>query len=68
MVQGIAVGNIDEYAKPDAPRERSQSSVSASIGEGGQAIVSNETQDARDTAPEMAAKSLPALSDAQQLP
>jgi hypothetical protein len=52
----------------DAPRERSQSSVSASVGEGGEAIVSNGTQAARDTAPEKAAKSLPALTDAQQTP
>ena len=60
---------IDEdYAKPDASRERSQSSVSASVGEGGQAIVSNGTQAARDAAPETAAKSPPALSDAQQTP
>ena len=57
-----------DYAKPDASRERSQSSVSASVGEGGQAIVSNGTQAARDTAPETAAKSPPALSDAQQTP
>ena len=57
-----------DYAKPDASRERSQSSVSASVGEGGHAIASNEAQAARDTAPEMAAKSPPALSDAQQTP
>ena len=49
----------------DAPRERSQSSVSASVGKGGEAIVSNLTQ-AHDPTPETAAKSPPALSDAQQ--
>ena len=54
-----------DYAKPDASRERSESSVSVSVGEGGQAIVSNGTQAARDAAPETAAKSPPALSDAQ---
>ena len=64
---GLSIPDLEgDYPKPDAPRERSQSSVSASVGEGGQAIVSNGTQAARDTAPETAAKSPPALSDAQQ--
>jgi hypothetical protein len=36
------------------------------LGEGGQAMVGNGTQAARDTAPEMAAKLLPALTDSQQ--
>jgi len=55
------------YEELDA-LERSQSSVSASVGEGGPAIVGNGTQAARDSALETAAKSLPALSDAQQTP
>ena len=64
---GLPVPSIEgDFEELDAPRERSQSSVSASVGEGGQAIVGNGTQAVRDTAPEMAAKSLPALTDAQQ--
>ena len=55
-----------DYEEPDAPDERNGSSVSVSVDEGGPAIVGNGTQAARDTAPEMAAKSPPALSDAQQ--
>jgi hypothetical protein len=39
-----------------------------SVSEGGQAIVGNVTQGARETAPEKTAKSLPALTDAQQTP
>jgi hypothetical protein len=35
---------------------------------GGQAIVGNVTQGARETAAEKTAKSLPALADAQQTP
>ena len=40
----------------EGDRERSQSSVSASVGEGGQAIVGNSTQGARETAPDKTAK------------
>jgi hypothetical protein len=39
-----------------------------SVGEGGQAIVGNVTQAPRETAPEKAAKSLPALTEGQQTP
>jgi hypothetical protein len=39
-----------------------------SVSEGGQAIVGNVTQAVREAAPEKAAKSLPALTDAQQAP
>jgi hypothetical protein len=55
-----------DFEELDAPRERSRSSVSASVGERGQAIEGNGTQAARDIAPEKAAKSPPALTDAQQ--
>ena len=66
---GLLMPSIErDFEELYAPRERSQSSVSASVGEGGQAIVGNGAQAARDTAPEMAAKSPPALSDAQQTP
>jgi hypothetical protein len=57
-----------DYEELDAPREPSRSSVSASVSERGQAIVGNVTQAARGTAPEKAAKSLPALTDTQQTP
>jgi hypothetical protein len=50
---GLPILEIEgDYEELDPPRERSQSSVSASGGEGGQAIVGNGTQAARDTAPE----------------
>jgi len=66
---GLPILEIEgDYEELDPPRERSQSSVSASVGEGGPAIVGNGTQAARDSALETAAKSLPALSDAQQTP
>jgi hypothetical protein len=39
-----------------------------SVSEGGQAIVGNVTQAARESAPEKTAKSVPALTDAQQAP
>jgi hypothetical protein len=52
----------------DAPREPSQSSVSASASERDQAIVGNVTQAARDATPETAAKSPPARSDTSKLP
>ena len=39
-----------------------------SVSEGGQAIVGNVTQAAREPAPEKTAKSVPALTDAQQIP
>ena len=42
--------------------------MSAWVGEGGEAIVGNGTQTDHDPAPEAAAKSPPALSDAQQTP
>jgi hypothetical protein len=38
------------------------------VSEGGQAIVGNVTQGARETAPEKTAKSLPALTAAQETP